>query len=128
MGKLKSTYLDHLQKERSERLKESDALWQFRDKSILTLAGGGFLLSATFIRNIIGNDEAVLISLLYIAWACLAGAIVSMLIAYHAATESKYHLLDRLNGAIHKCFHRLDSEEQIQEDLIKARIQNGLSI
>jgi hypothetical protein len=52
------------------------------DKAILTLAGGAFGLSLTFIKEIISSNKPVQIYWLILAWICFCSSMLSTLISF----------------------------------------------
>ncbi|MGB7581754.1 MAG: hypothetical protein WBL85_04825 [Sedimentisphaerales bacterium] len=52
------------------------------DKAILTLAGGAFGISLTFIKDIVSNHEPVQLPWLILAWICFIVSMLSTLISF----------------------------------------------
>lgn len=55
---------------------------QLFDKAILTLAGGAFGLSLTFIKDMISNHKPIQIYWLILAWTCFCASMLSTLISF----------------------------------------------
>ncbi len=52
------------------------------DKAILTLAGGAFGLSLTFIKDIVSEQKPIQICWLILAWICFCSSMLSTLISF----------------------------------------------
>ena len=82
-----SSRFRNVRKERDKLTSYGTKLWQFYDKSLLTLAGGGFILSTTFMSDMSGPDEVQCAWILLSAWICLAATVLLVMLSYFAAIE-----------------------------------------
>lgn len=74
--------LEDLNKQKTKYINTTSKTWLFLDKTLLYLSAGGFFISVTFLKNIIGEGPVVCLWLIVSSWILLAITVLSILLGY----------------------------------------------